>query len=307
MFFSNNLRSLTVVSAATATTTEPSYSASYIDTIETGVKNFADSVGALTGATAVTAVSALPTGTVSREIKNVSVFNRDTVPHTITVSKVNNGTSYTVFKATLGTLESAVYDGAKWSVYTAVGEIKASALGSATSTAGVKNGATVTATEAGTGVVHQTTLTLAATPVTMRDTEQGGGVKIYDFPEGRILVLGSTASIAVTTTSVLADSLNAGVTCNYGIGTVTQANATVATTEQDIVQVTAFTSSATINVAGAVAKGVGVLAAFDGTTTPIDAFLNLAVAGAGDIDVTATATVTVSGTVNITWINLGDY
>lgn len=299
------MKGTTTVSNATATTTEPSYSASYIDTIETGVKNFADSVGALTGATAVTAVSALPTGTVSREIKNVSVFNRDTVSHTITVSKVNNGTSYTVFKATLGALESAVYDGAKWSVYTAVGEVKASALGSATSTAGVKNGATVTATEAGTGVVHQTTLTLAATPVTMRNTEQGGGVKIYDFPEGRILVLGSTAAIAVTTTSILDDTLNASKTCNWGVGTTTQANATLATTEQDIVQVTTFTSSATIDVAGATSKGSGVLAVFDGTTTPVDAYLNLAVAGATDID--ANASVTVSGTVNITWVNLGDY
>lgn len=299
------MKGTTTVSNATATTTEPSYSASYIDTIETGVKNFADSVGALTGATAVTAVSALPTGTVSREIKNVSVFNRDTVSHTITVSKVNNGTSYTVFKSTLGALESAVYDGAKWSVYTAVGEVKASALGSATSTAGVKNGATVTATEAGTGVVHQTTLTLAATPVTMRNTEQGGGVKIYDFPEGRILVLGSTAAIAVTTTSILDDTLNASKTCNWGVGTTTQANATLATTEQDIVQVTTFTSSATIDVAGATSKGSGVLAVFDGTTTPVDAYLNLAVAGATDID--ANASVTVSGTVNITWVNLGDY
>jgi hypothetical protein len=305
MFFSNNLRSLTVVSNATATTTEPSYSASYVDTVESGVKNYADSVGALTGATAVTVVDALPTGTVSREIRDVVVLNRDTVSHTITVSKKNSGTNYTVFKATLGTLESAVYDGFKWSVYTSSGELKVSTLGAASSTAGVKNGATVTATEAGTGVVHQTTLTLAATPITMRNTEQGGGVKIYDFPEGRILVLGATASIAVTTTSVLADTLNAGVTCNYGIGTVTQSNATVATTEQDIVQVTAFTSSATVDVAGAVAKGVGVLAPFDGTTTPVDAYLNLAVAGATDID--ADATVTVSGTVNITWINLGDY
>ena len=173
------------------------------------------------------------------------------------------------------------------------------------SAAGTPNGATVTAVEGGSGLVHQTVLTLAATPITMRDTEQGGGVKIYDFPEGRVLILGATASIAVTTTSILANTLNASVTCNYGVGSTTQASATVATTEQDIVQVTAFTASATINVAGAVAKGAGALVALDGTTTPIDAYLTLAVAGATDID--ANATVTVSGTVRITWILLGDY
>ena len=139
----------------------------------------------------------------------------------------------------------------------------------------------------------------------MRDTEQGGGVKIYDFPEGRILFLGSTASIAVTTTSVLASTLNAGVTCNWGVGTVTQANATVATTEQNLIPVTAFTSSATIAVAGATATAaLAASAQFDGTSTAIDMFLNLAVAGATDID--ADATVTVAGTILFTWINLGD-
>ena len=107
----------------------------------------------------------------------------------------------------------------------------------------------------------------------------------------------------IITTSVLADTLNTGVTCNWGLGSVTQANATVATTEQDFIQVTAFTASATVDVAGADSTGVGagVLASWDGTSTAINAFLNLAVAGATDID--ADATVTVSGTIKITWVN----
>jgi len=162
----------------------------------------------------------------------------------------------------------------------------------------------VTVAEYGDGVFHQTVFTLAAVPVTMRDTEQGGGVKIYDFPVGRIFRMGATGTIAVTTTSVLADTLNAGSTCNWGVGSTTQANATLATTEQDFVNVTAFTSSATVDVAGADATGVGasVLASLDGTSAAVDAYLNLAVAGATDID--ADATVTVSGTVKITWVNL---
>jgi hypothetical protein len=163
---------------------------------------------------------------------------------------------------------------------------------------------TVSATEYGDGAFHKTVLTLTAVPVTMRDVEQGGGVQIYDFPVGYIQRLGSSGTIAVTTTSVLADTLNTGVTCNWGVGSVTQANATVATTEQDFVNVTAFTASATVDVAGADATGVGVgvLASLDGTSTAVNAFLNLAVAGATDID--ADATVTVSGTINIAWMNL---
>lgn len=168
-------------------------------------------------------------------------------------------------------------------------------------------GSYVTAVEKGDGVFHQTVLTLSALPITMRDTEQGGGAQIYAFPAGRICRLGAIGSIAVTTTSVLADTLNAGVTCNWGVGSTTQASATVATTEQDFVNVAAFTSSATINVAGATATGVGagVLASLDGTSTAVAAFLNLAVAGATDID--ANATVTVSGTITITWSQIGDY
>jgi hypothetical protein len=165
----------------------------------------------------------------------------------------------------------------------------------------------VTATEKGDGVFRQTVLTLSAVPVTMRDTEQGGGFQIYTFPIGRITPIGAIGSIAVTTTSVLANTLNASKTCNWGVGSTTQASATVATTEQNFVNVAAFTSSATINVAGAVAtgSGIGILTSLDGTSTAVAAFLNLAVAGAEDID--ADATVTVDGTITLTYAVLGDY
>lgn len=163
---------------------------------------------------------------------------------------------------------------------------------------------TVSVVEHGDGTFHQTAFTFTDVPITMRDTEQGGGVLIYTFPVGRIERLGATGTIAVTTTSELSSTLNTGVTCNWGVGSVTQANATVATTEQDFVQVTAFTASSTIDVAGADATGVGlgVLASLNGTSTAIAAFLNLAVAGATDID--ADATVTVSGVAKLTWVNL---
>lgn len=170
---------------------------------------------------------------------------------------------------------------------------------------GAKNGDAVTVVEYGIGPIHQTDFIFTALPLTLRDTQQGNGVKIYDFPAGRILILGATGSITETTTSVLTSTLNAGVTYNWGIGSVTQANGTLATTEQDIIQTTAGTASATINVAGAASKGVGVLTPLDGTTTAIDAYLNVGIASATDID--GDATVTITGTASITWINLGDY
>jgi hypothetical protein len=170
--------------------------------------------------------------------------------------------------------------------------------------AGARNGATVTATETAPRV-HSTLLTLVATPLTLRDTEQGAGVKIYDFPLGRILILDAKGSVAMKTTSILADTLNASKTCNWGVGTVTQANATLATTEQDIINVEDITSSATINVAGAASPGVGVaMTLLDGSETAIDAFLNVSVPTADDID--ANATVTLTGTIEISWVNLDE-
>jgi hypothetical protein len=174
--------------------------------------------------------------------------------------------------------------------------------------AGAKTGATVVATEQ-MGAVHQTVIQLNATPITITDTGVGGGVKIYTMPQGRILVLGTMATVAFTTTSVLASTLNTGVTLNWGLGTVitaAQASGTLATTQVDLLPSTAATASATINVAGAAANGqLAAAAQFDGTTTAIPVHLNVGVATATDID--ADATVTATGTVVITWINLGDY
>lgn len=194
---------------------------------------------------------------------------------------------------------------------TATGDITAG--GSITATGGILSalgagaaaGINVTATENGNGAIHKTTLVLAATPMNIRDTEQGGGLKIYDFPEGRIAIVGATGSVTFTTTSVVADTLNASVSARWGVGTSTQANATLEATEQNILPVTTFTTSAEINVAGSeVGAGFG-MNQFDGTTAAADAFLNMSVPAATDID--ADASVTVDGSITITWINLGDY
>lgn len=175
-----------------------------------------------------------------------------------------------------------------------------------TTNIGAKNGATVTVVEKGEGIIHQTVFTLTALPLTLADLTVGAGVKIYDFPEGQITILGASASVAETTTSVLADTLNTGVTYNWGVGTTTQASATLATTEQDIVPVTNGTASSTINVAGAASGAVRAAAPvnFDGTGTAKDAFFNVAIATATDID--ADATTTWTGTITITWMFNGD-
>jgi hypothetical protein len=155
------------------------------------------------------------------------------------------------------------------------------------------------------GAFVQTTLTLSDVAQAVVNGTEYQGTKIYDFPEGRILVLGVTATLRQKTTSVLADTLNASSTGSIGLGTATASATTLATTMVDLLPATAFTSSATVNVAGtAVTAALAASAQFDGTGTAKDMFLNTAYATTGDVD--ADATQTISGTVVITWVLLGD-
>jgi len=165
-------------------------------------------------------------------------------------------------------------------------------------------GATCVATETG-SVLHQTTLTLTALAQAVVNGTEYQGTKIYDFPAGRIYVLGVTASLQQTTTSAIDTTLNSA-TGAVSVGTATASATTLASTMVNLLPSTAFTSSTVINTAGtAVGATLAAAAFFDGTSTAIDAYLNSAFATTADVD--ADATMTWSGNVTITWINLGDY
>lgn len=166
----------------------------------------------------------------------------------------------------------------------------------------------VSVREFGNETRRKTVLTITDLPLTVPNATaglQGIGAKIYDFPEGRINIDAACASIAEKTASVILDTLNGGATCKFGVGTTVGVNATLATTEQDIVPVTSITSSTVINVAGAAARAVlAAGAAFDGATAAKAAFLNFSVPTDGDLD--ADASVKLSGTVVIVWTPLAD-
>lgn len=165
----------------------------------------------------------------------------------------------------------------------------------------------VTAVEKGDGIFRQTIFTLSSLPVTITDTNAYAGIQIYTMPAGMITPVGAVATVAVTTTSALVSTLNAESACHYGVGSAVASNITLATTMQNFLNTTAFTSSATVNVASAAASGygIGIVTPVNGTSTSVPLYLNLAVDDAGNID--ADATVTVSGTITITYVVLGDY
>lgn len=164
---------------------------------------------------------------------------------------------------------------------------------------------TVTAKHIQLGRFVVTTLTLANVAQTVTDGTEYQGTKIYDFPQGRIFVLGVTATLQQKTTSALATTINASSTGAIALGTATASATTLSSTMVDLLPSTAFTSSATINVAGtAVTAALAAAAQFDGTSTAKDVFLNTAYATTTDVD--GNGTQTISGTVVITWVQLGD-
>lgn len=82
--------SVTAVLSGAPATTQPTYAA---------LAENLHSVGAMTGATAVTVVSAPSSGLLP--VHHVAVFNGDTAAVTVTVKKVVSGTGYTLAKATV--------------------------------------------------------------------------------------------------------------------------------------------------------------------------------------------------------------
>lgn len=166
------------------------------------------------------------------------------------------------------------------------------------------NSGTCTAVERGLpNGVRQTVITLAAlSQVIVNGASEWVGTKIFTFPEGRILLLGATATIAPTTTSTLATTITSATGGTFALGSVTN-DGTLTTTKADMLPSGSFTSSTVINVAAAAATNkLAASAQFDGTATAIAAFLNTNVATNS-----ADGTLTWAGTITLTWAFLGDY
>jgi hypothetical protein len=155
------------------------------------------------------------------------------------------------------------------------------------------------------GIIHQTILTVAALPQAIADASSWMGTEIYDFPAGRLSVLGCTASLAPTTTSTIASTIKSGVAGAVALGTAATDSIALAGTEVDLLPSTATVNSTVINVAAAaVTAALAAAAQFDGTSTAKKMYLNSSVAAA---DIDGNGTLTWSGTITITWINLGDF
>jgi hypothetical protein len=156
------------------------------------------------------------------------------------------------------------------------------------------------------GGICQTQCTLTAVAITITDPTGAagyGGVKLYDFPAGRINRLGIVADLTATAgAGGLADAWDGDI--SFG-STVADATATLhdPTTNDDWVLSTATTQAAAGVAATDCQNAVTEQTLCDGHTTACDVFLNYET---DDADTSSGDTLAVSGTVWISWINLGD-
>lgn len=170
--------------------------------------------------------------------------------------------------------------------------------------AGAAAGSGVAATERA-GIVQKTVIALTAASVPVTDSTGGsntggGGLKIYDFPEGNLFVLGATMSLSVTAG---AGGITDTAQMVAALGTAAAGtDGTLSSTEADIIPSSAATLTGGAN--AAVTGKSTATPVFDGTATAKDLYLNFAVpdAGMGSGD----DTVSVTGTVVVHWVNLGD-
>lgn len=166
-------------------------------------------------------------------------------------------------------------------------------------------GTGVTARHFGADIIRRTKLTLTNIAQTVTNGTEYQSSLIYTFPEGRLVILGLTATLRQTTTSALAGTLNASSTGAVALGSAAASNTTLSSAMVNMLPSTAFTSSATINVAGtAVTAALAAAAQIDGTSTPVPMYLNSAFATTTDVD--GDATQTFSGTIDLLWAIIGD-
>jgi hypothetical protein len=167
---------------------------------------------------------------------------------------------------------------------------------------GTKNGTGVTTAEGPTyGILHRTVLTLADVTIAMTDHGAAGchgSLKVYDFPAGLIQILGCVQNLT-TKAGVGGIADGAALIGSMGSDAAGVDNATLTVAEANVVPSTAGTLIAGAGtLKGKTTAALMAAGVFDGTSTALDLYLNLAVP---DADSSADDTLTINGTITLTW------
>ncbi len=170
--------------------------------------------------------------------------------------------------------------------------IEADTLSSATGIAGVTYSA----------ALNKTTITLTVYSMPIVDSAGNGGhgtLKLVDFPEGMIYVLGVIGDMSITSQTGSAD--NAVFDMALGSATTLTNAQTLGNANVDFVAKVDGTLSSGADTIDLVTNTPQTE---DGHTTATDVWLCVAIE---DAFMSSTGTMVMSGTVVITWVNTGDY
>lgn len=169
------------------------------------------------------------------------------------------------------------------------------------STDGVKSGANVTVSQSAL-IPQYATFTFTAQSVTTTDATTAGAhgnLKFYTFPEGNVAVLGAVSNLTIARVGT-AITTTAAVVSSVGTVAASNADATLTSTEANVIPSTA----GTLNAGAGTVKGESTaVVVIDGTTTAGDLFLNFAMPDASS---TGNDALLVSGTVKVAYLVLGD-
>ena len=137
----------------------------------------------------------------------------------------------------------------------------------------------------------------------LADGDHGTGIKVYDFPGGRILILGATIDASVTTSANYEASPNDVfvVACGTEVGADDN---TLTGTEADLIPSTELDTVGATELTLDWHAALAASAHFDGTGTPKDLYVNVACTAAS---ASGANTYAITGTMTISWVNLGNY
>lgn len=151
--------------------------------------------------------------------------------------------------------------------------------------------------------VHTTKLTLTDESITLTDDAgngQSGGIKLYDMPEGRILILAAAVDASIVLNGTEWTDAAEG---DIGLGSaVVSGGGALTGTEQNIIATTAIAAmTAQAGPIDAIGPAAPVL--LDGSSTPVDIYMNIRI---DDAVAHITGTGTINGDVTLVWINLDE-
>lgn len=254
-----------------------------------------ESVVVLAKSTPAATTVTLPAGTRGRTVI-IKDDNGDSSTYPITVSpasgNIDDATSYVI--AENRATRTFFYNGTQWNVLGGGGDSGTGATASGLSVV-----------ESGDGAMHRTVFLFDGYSLTTTDNGtagNGGGAKIYDFPQGYIGIYG--VSQAWNTITVDGTGFPNDVAMEIGIGTTvaTSSMGSLTGTAEDIATGDTFTLSSSLSAVNRFLGSVSAGHYVDGSVTAKDAYLNITgTAATADGD----ATIVLTGTVTVLWSSVG--